>query len=263
VSITWKFLRHEIDGPVATITINHPPANALSHEVLAEIGDVLQAVEAEEAVRCVIFTGAGRRFFSAGADITEFPDTSEDQADTNLVKAHAITLQIERMGKVVIMAINGLALGGGLELAMAADIRLVADTALLGQPEIRLGLMPGFGGSQRFPRLVGRSRAMELLFSGESIDAQTAFGLGLVTRVVTESELMPAARQLALKLAQSPRLAVAAIKRAVYEGAHLSIEDGLQVERRQFAALRQTADAQEGISAFLQKRQPQFPATGS
>ena len=199
-----EFVNYESDGPVATITVDHPPANALSNQVLAEIGDVLDRAEADSAVRCVIFTGAGDRFFIAGADISEFLETPDDQVGDRTARGQEITLRMERMSKIVIMAINGFCLGGGCELAMAADIRIAADTAQLGQPEIKLGIIPGFGGTQRFPRLVGRSRAMELLFSGDNIDAATALEIGLLTRVAPAAELMPLARALAEKLA-APR----------------------------------------------------------
>ena len=170
---------------------------------------------------------------------------------------------MERMGKLVIMAINGFCLGGGCEMAMAGDIRIAADTAQLGQPEIKLGIIPGFGGTQRFPRLVGRSRAMELLFSGDNIDAATALEIGLVSRVVPAAELMPAARELAAKLAKSAPLAVAAIKRAVQDAAHLPIEEALELERQEFVGVRRTADAVEGITAFLEKRKPEFKGSAS
>jgi enoyl-CoA hydratase len=158
----------------------------------------------------------------------------------------------------VIMAINGYCLGGGCEMAMAGDIRLAADTAQLGQPEIKLGIIPGFGGTQRLPRLVGKTRALELLFSGDSIDAQTAFDIGLVNRVVPAADLMGEARALAQKLAGAAPLAIAAIKRAVAEGATLPIADALEVERREFVGVRLTADAVEGITAFMEKRKPEF-----
>jgi enoyl-CoA hydratase/carnithine racemase len=253
-----ELVRYDFEGPVATITIDHPPANALSNQVLAEIDSALGRAEDDDNVRVVIFTGAGDRFFIAGADIKEFLSTPDDKVGDRTQRGQAVTLRMERMPKIVIMAINGFCLGGGCEMAMAADIRLAADTAQFGQPEVKLGIIPGFGGTQRFPRLVGRSRAMELLFSGESIDAQTALEIGLLTRVVPAAELMPAARTLAEKLATAAPLAVAAIKRAVLAGAHLPIADALEAERKEFIAVRRTADAVEGITAFIEKRAPEF-----
>ena len=252
------FVRYESEGAVATLTVDHPPANALSNQVLAEIAEALRAAEADEAVRCLVFTGAGDRFFIAGADIKEFLQTPDDRVGERTEKGQAVTLQLERLPKVVIMAINGFCLGGGCELAMAGDIRIAADTAQFGQPEIKLGIIPGFGGTQRFVRLVGRSRALELLFSGDSIDAATALELGLVSRVVPSAELMNDARRTAEKLAGAAPLAVAAIKRAVAAGLDRPMEEALEVEREEFVQVRRTADAREGITAFIEKRPAAF-----
>ena len=228
-----EFVGYEVEGPVATITVDHPPAIFLFQTMaLAEIDEALGWAEADAAIRVIIFTGAGDRFFIAGADIKEFLTTPDDRVGDRTALGQAVTLRMERMGKIVIMAINGFCLGGGCEMAMAGDIRLAADTAQLGQPEIKLGIIPGFGGTQRLPRLVGRSRAMELLFTGDNIDAQTALEIGLVSRVVPAAELIPAARELAQKLAAAAPLAVAAIKRAVDAGAHLPINEALDVERK-------------------------------
>jgi enoyl-CoA hydratase/carnithine racemase len=256
-----EFVRYEVEGPVATLIVDHPPANALSNQVLAEIDQALTQAEGDDAVRCIIFTGAGDRFFIAGADITEFLKTPDDKVGDRTARGQAVTLRMERMGKVIIIAINGFCLGGGCEMAMAGDIRLAADSAQLGQPEIKLGIIPGFGGTQRFPRLVGRSRAMELLFSGDNIDAPTALEIGLLSRVVPAADLMPAAQELAQKLAGAAPLAVAAIKRAVQGGANLPIEEALELERKEFIDVRRTADAVEGITAFMEKRKPEFKGT--
>ena len=252
------FVRYETEGRVATLTVDHPPANALSNQVLDEIGQALRAAEADAAVRCLIFTGAGERFFIAGADIKEFLQTPDDQVGDRTARGQAVTLQLERLSKVVIMAINGFCFGGGCELAMAGDIRIAAENAQFGQPEIKLGIIPGFGGTQRFVRLVGKSRAMELLFSGDSIDAATALELGLVSRVVPAAELMADARRTAEKLAGSAPLAVAAIKRAVAAGLDRPIEEALEAERQEFVQVRRTADAVEGITAFIEKRPADF-----
>jgi enoyl-CoA hydratase len=253
-----EFVRYEVEGPVATLTVDHPPANALSNQVLADIDEALGRAEDDPEVRVVVFTGAGDRFFIAGADIKEFLETPEDKVGDRTQLGQAVTLRMERMPKVVIMAINGFCLGGGCEMAMAADIRIAADTAQLGQPEIKLGIIPGFGGTQRFARLVGRSRAMELLFTGDNIDAQTALEIGLLTRVVPAAELASTVRELAERMAMAAPLAVAGIKRAVLGGANLPIADALEVERREFVAVRTTADALEGITAFIEKRKPEF-----
>ncbi|HXA41578.1 MAG TPA: enoyl-CoA hydratase-related protein [Candidatus Solibacter sp.] len=252
------FVKYEIDGPVATLTVDHPPANALSNQVLAEIEDSLTRAEADTAVRALIFTGAGEKFFIAGADITEFLTIPKEHYAERTAKGQKVTLQMETMGTPVIMAVNGYCLGGGCEMAMAGDVRIAAENAVFGQPEIKLGIIPGFGGTQRFVRLMGKSRAMELLFTGDNIDAATALELGLVSRVVPQAELMPAARELALRLAAMAPLAIAAIKRAVHDGVDRPMEEALEAERKEFAAIRFTHDAIEGITAFLEKRPPAF-----
>ena len=251
-------MRYDVQGAIAVLTVDHAPANALSNQVLEEIGQALQQAEADSAVRCLVFTGAGERFFIAGADIKEFLQTPDDKVGDRTAKGQQVTLQLERLPKVVIMAINGFCLGGGCELAMAGDIRIASETAVFGQPEIKLGIIPGFGGTQRFPRLIGRSHAMELLFSGDNIDAITALAYGLVTRVVPPGDLMAEAMRTAEKLSTAAPLAVAAIKRAVSDGMDRPIAEALEVERQEFVAVRRTADAKEGITAFIDKRQPKF-----
>jgi enoyl-CoA hydratase len=253
-----EFVRYESEGPVATITIDHPPANALSNQVLAEIEASLSEAEDAPAVHAVIFTGAGEKFFIAGADITEFLTIPREHYAERTAKGQKLTLQMETMAKPVVMAVNGYCLGGGCEMAMAGDIRIAAENAVFGQPEIKLGIIPGFGGTQRLVRLVGKSRAMELLFTGDSIDAATALQLGLVSRVVPQAELLPSARELAQKLATQAPLAIAAIKRAVHNGLDRPIEQALEAERKEFAEIRFTDDAIEGITAFLEKRKPEF-----
>jgi enoyl-CoA hydratase len=253
-----EFVTYEVDGPVATLTVGHPPANALSNQVLAEIEEALGRAAGDASIRCLIFTGAGEKFFIAGADISEFLKTPPERVGDRTRKGQAVTVQMEEMDKIVIMAINGYCLGGGCEMAMAGDIRIAADNAVFGQPEIKLGIIPGFGGTQRFPRLVGKSRAMELLFSGDNIDAATALEIGLVTRVVPAADLMTDARATAERLSRSAPLAVAAIKRAVRAGEGLPMNEALNVELGEFSRIRQTADAVEGITAFLEKRKPEF-----
>ena len=253
-----EFVRYEAEGAVAVLTVAHPPANALSNQVLAEIGQALDEAAADPAVRCLIFTGEGERFFIAGADIKEFLQTPDEQVGDRTARGQEITLQLERLPKIVIMAINGYCFGGGSELAMAGDIRIASETAQFGQPEIKLGIIPGFGGTQRFPRLIGRSQAMELLFSGDSIDAVTALAYGLVSRVVPADTLMDEARRTAEKLSAAAPLAVAAIKRAVAAGLDRPIEEALEAERQEFVTVRGTADAREGITAFIEKRAANF-----
>ena len=257
-----EFVRYEAQGPIATLTVDHAPANALSNQVLEEIGQALDMAEADAAVRCLIFTGAGDRFFIAGADIKEFLATPAGSTSERTVRGQQLTLQMERMSKIVIMAINGFCLGGGCEMAMAGDIRVASEAAVFGQPEIKLGIIPGFGGTQRLTRLIGRTHAMELLFSGDNIDSTTALALGLVSRVVPADQLMSEARRTAEKLAGAAPLAVAAIKRAVSFGLDQPMEKALEVELQEFVRVRQTGDALEGITAFVEKRKPSFTGAG-
>ena len=257
-----EFVSYETDGPLATITVEHPPANALSNQVLAEIEESLRRSEQDAAVRAVIFTGAGEKFFIAGADIGEFLSIPEAEYGKRTALGQQVTLQMELLSKPVIMAINGYCLGGGCEMAMGGDIRIAAENAVLGQPEIKLGIIPGFGGTQRLVRLVGKSRAMELLFTGDNIDAKTALEIGLVSQVVPQAELMPTARALGLKLAEQAPLAIAAIKRAVAHGLDRPMEEALEAERKEFAEIRFTGDAIEGITAFLEKRKANFTGAG-
>jgi len=257
------FVKYESDGPIATLTVDHPPANALSNQVLAEIEQALTEAEHDAATRCLIFTGAGDKFFIAGADITEFLTIPREHYAERTALGQRVTLQMERMAKPIVMAVNGYCLGGGCEMAMAGDVRIAADNAMFGQPEIKLGIIPGFGGTQRFTRLVGRSRAMELLMTGDSIDATTALEIGLVSRVVPAASLRQEAMATAEKLAAQAPLAIAAIKRAVFEGLDRPIEDALEIERREFFAIRFTPDAVEGITAFLEKRKPNFTGQGT
>ena len=251
------------DGAIGIITLNRPKVlNALNAALLDEVSAALAELERDEKVRAVIVTGSGDKAFAAGADIGELNALKNgiegaDKARTG----QALTLQIERMNTHVIMAVNGFALGGGCELAMAGDIRIASDKAKFGQPEVNLGLIPGYGGSQRTTRLVGKGMAMFLCLSGDIIDAQSALQIGLVDRVVSHDELMAAAMKLANTIAEKAPLAIAACKRAINAGAHLSIEDALAVEALEFGTLVGTNDFREGTSAFLEKRKANWTAS--
>lgn len=247
-------VRFARDGAIAVISIAHPPANAISQAVVRGIGDGLRLAEEDGACRAAIITGEGPKFFAAGADISEFAAAGGDAIATG----QHFTLLLERSRLPIVCAVNGIAFGGGCELAMACDVRIAADSARFGQPEIRLGIIPGWGGTQRLPRLIGRSAAMELLLLGDPIDANRALQLGLVSRVVEPSTLMEAARDMAQRFAAQAPLAVAATKRAVHEGMDRPIGDGLDAERREFTALFNSEDAREGVTAFLEKREPSF-----
>lgn len=246
-------IRVERDGAIASVTIDHPPANAISGAVVAGLREALTQAEADAGCRALVITGAGPKFFSAGADITEFGGDRE-----GLGGALSLTLEIERSRLPVIAAINGIAFGGGCELTLACDVRIASRTARFGQPEIKLGIIPGWGGTQRLPRLIGRARASELLLTGDPIDAERALQIGLVAEVVEPDALTDAARRWAELLASRAPLAMAATKRAMNQGLHLPVADALAVEQKEFVSLFSTEDAAEGIGAFLQKRQPEW-----
>jgi enoyl-CoA hydratase len=245
------------DGPVATITINREKVrNALSIATNRELFAALRQVEADAALRVVIITGAGDRAFVAGADINELQALESAEAARAFSEdAHAIGTFIANMRKIVIAAINGFAFGGGCELAMACDIRIAADTAKLGQPEINLGIIPGWGGTQRLPRLVGPGMAKLLNLTGETISANEALRIGLVERVVPANEFHSEVAKLANLIASKAPLAVAAIKQAVNRSLDLSLVDGNAYEAALFGTIAVSADAKEGTSAFLEKRQ--------
>jgi enoyl-CoA hydratase/carnithine racemase len=255
---TGSMLSCTIDGAVATLVINRPPANTLTPELLAELGAVIQQMAKDDAVKVVLLTGTGR-FFIAGADIrllASIPSSREGEAVA--LQGQAILNQIEALEKPVIAAINGICLGGGLELAMCCHIRLAAEGSRLGQPEINLGIMPGFGGTQRLPRIVGQSKAMELILTGDPISAQEAKTIGLVSQVVSPEDLLRQAQGLARTIASKAQRALRASLRAVRQGADESLLDGLALEARLFGELCDTDDKREGVAAFLEKRQPRF-----
>jgi enoyl-CoA hydratase len=248
----------EIDEPIGVITLNRPAVlNALRSGLLDELGEALAEMEQDPRVRAVVLTGAGEKAFAAGADIGELNALATAGSGTEQARrGQALTRQIERMRKPVVMAINGFALGGGCELAMAGDILIASENAKFGQPEVNLGLIPGYGGSQRTTRLVGKGMAAYLCLTGEIIDAKEALRIGLVQRVVPGAELMGEAKRVASVIASKAPLAVAACKRAINNGAHLSIDDGLELEALEFGSLVNTEDIKEGTSAFLEKRKP-------
>jgi enoyl-CoA hydratase/carnithine racemase len=249
-------VRVDREGAVAVITIDHPPANAISRAVISGLRDaVAEIARPESGVRAAVLTGQGEKVFAAGADINEFQTVGLD----NIAAGQALTLEMERCPLPLIAAVNGIAFGGGCELAMACDLRIASSTARFGQPEINLGIIPGWGGTQRLPRLIGATRAMPLLLTGEPIDAATALAWGLVSAVHEPGELLAAARTLAGKIAGKPPLAVRAIKRAVHSGAvAATVAEALELERLEFVAVFGSEDAKEGVTAFLAKRAPEW-----
>lgn len=246
----------EMENSAAIVTLNRPGVlNALNAQLLGELSAALTELESNQAVHTVIITGAGTKAFAAGADIGELNALANAVEGAQKARAgQAVTLQIERLRKPVIMAVNGFALGGGCELAMSGDIRIASENARFGQPEVNLGLIPGYGGSQRTTRLLGKGMAMFLCLSGDMIDARMALEIGLVQRVVPQDELMTAAKKLAHTIGQKAPLAIQACKRAINGGAHLPVADALELEALEFGTLVNTNDFKEGTSAFLEKR---------
>lgn len=246
------------DG-LAIITVNRPDKlNALNDAVISELGEVAALLRDDDAIRAAILTGAGPKAFVAGADISELASCDPTAAQDLSRKGSMIFRQFERSAKPVIAAVNGFALGGGCELAMSCHMRLASENARFGQPEVKLGILPGYGGSVRLPRLVGRGRAVELLLSGAMIDAQEAHRIGLVNRVVPADQLLPECEKLLRTILENGPLAVAECLRMVDEQEDLPLDEALAEESRRFGELAGTADFKEGTAAFLAKRKAAF-----
>ncbi len=254
------FVSTEQDGAVAVVTIDHPPVNALSAPLLEELEAELERLDADDGVRAIVLKGAGERAFVAGADISEFPSlreaASEDGGSARGIQKLGAHMDAARTP--FIAAIHGFCLGGGLELAMCCDIRVAAEGAQLGQPEIKLGLIPGGGGTQRLPRLVGLGRALLLNLTGDFIDARTAYEWGLVEKVVPREELLDAALEIARSVAARSPHSVAVLRELARTTRDLPLEEGLRREASAFQQCLESADGAEGVAAFLEKREPQF-----
>ncbi len=255
----YEHLRLDRDGAVATITIDRQRVlNALSTAVLEDLRHAVLEVRHDEAVRAVIITGAGEKAFVAGADINELARLSPADAKEHALRGQHVFDLIAGLGKPVIAAVNGYALGGGCELAMACTFRFAADTAVFGQPEVDLGLMPGYGGTQRLSRLVGRARALDLILTGRKIKAADAHAMGLVDRVVAPAALLEEARAFANVLAGKAPLAVRYAIQSVTRGLELPLADGQFLEASLFGLVASSEDMREGTRAFLEKRAPVF-----
>ena len=247
-----------ISHHVARITLHHPPANVLNLSVLKELELVLNEVEEDEYVRVVIVTGTGR-FFSAGADMHELAHLTTVHSGAEFaLRGQSLLSRIERSEKPVLAAINGTCVGGGLELALACHIRVAAAGAMMGLPEIKLGLIPGFGGTQRLPRVVGASKAAEMILTGESLSAEEALRIGLVSRVVPPHELVAQAEAIAGLMTAYGKIAVEAALHAIRGGLDIPLSEGLAREAELFGRLCITPDKQEAVQAFLEKRQPRL-----
>jgi enoyl-CoA hydratase len=249
----------ERDGAVAVLSINRPRVlNALNTQTISELREAVLELKGDAAVRAVILTGAGERSFVAGADITELANVPGAQLKEYAERGQDVFDLIEHMGKPVLAAINGYALGGGCELAMACTLRVAADTAKLGQPEIDLGTIPGFGGTQRLTRLVGKGSALELLLTGRQITADEALRIGLVNRVVPAVDLMGESREMAQALAAKAPVAVRYILESVHRGFDAPFDQAQAMEAALFGVIASTDDMREGTAAFLEKRKARF-----
>jgi enoyl-CoA hydratase len=249
----------ERDGRVAVVTINRPKVlNALNSQTIDELRRVMLELKHDDSVGVIVLTGAGDKAFVAGADINELAVQTPTGGREHALRGQHVFDLIENLGKPVIAAINGYALGGGCELAMACTLRLAADTAKIGQPEVSLGLIPGYGGTQRLPRLVGRGRAMELILVGAPVSADDACRIGLVNRVVAAADLMPEARKLAAQLAANAPIAMRYIINAINKGSEMPFAESCQYEATLFGLVASTDDMKEGTAAFLEKRKPVF-----
>jgi len=256
---TYKNILTAAAGGVLTVTINRPDKlNALSIETLAELTAAFTGAREDASVRAIVLTGAGDKAFVAGADISEFGQLTPVTAKEFSLRGNALISLIENLGKPVIACINGYALGGGCELALGCTLRVAGEKAVLGQPEIALGIMPGFGGSQRLARICGKARAMELCLLGDRVPAQRAFELGIVNFVWKQDELRAQTAALAERIANSAPIAIKYILEAVNRGTECSLEESLAYESHLFALCFATQDMREGTKAFLEKRKPQF-----
>ncbi|MFQ5992314.1 MAG: enoyl-CoA hydratase-related protein [Nitrospiraceae bacterium] len=253
-----KLITLKVIDRIATVTLNAPPSNLLNTAMLKELDQVFGELEADHAVRVVILTASGR-FFCLGADIKELAGLEAAHQGADLSgRGQGLLNRIERFDKPIIAAINGTCLGGGLELAMACHMRVAAEGIQLGLPEVKLGLIPGFGGTQRLQRIIGPSRAAEMILTGEPIDAEHALSIGLVNRVVPAQEVLPQSQTLASMITNKGRLATRAALRGIRNGLDSPFAEGLAHESELFGELCETTDKKEGTAAFLEKRPPKF-----
>jgi len=261
IAQTLENVLYEKKGVIAYVTVNRPKVlNALNHRTWADLQTAFEEARDDAEVRGVIFTGSGDKAFIAGADISELAHVSAVEAEQSSSFGQAVLNLVESLGKPVIAAINGFALGGGCEAAMACTIRIAAESAKFGQPEVKLGLLPGGGGTQRLPRLVGKGRALQLILSGETINASEAYRIGLVNEVVPAADLVPRAEAILKQIFANAPIAVKYSIEAVNKGLETSQAEGFALEASFFGLCAATEDKKEGTSAFLEKRVAQFRA---
>jgi enoyl-CoA hydratase len=256
--MTLETLLYEVEDGLAVITVNRPDKlNALNAQVIQELGQAFHQARADDAVQGVVLTGAGEKSFVAGADIQQFPDLDALSGHRFALRGQAVFNRIEEMPKPVVAAINGYALGGGCELALACHLRVASENASFGQPEVSLGILPGYGATQRLPRLVGRGLAIELILTGDRISARRAYEIGLVNRVVPLDALLDTAKTLIATIAAKAPLAVGMALEAL-RTSDLPLHEGLRYEASLFGQACATADFKEGVAAFLERRKPAF-----
>jgi enoyl-CoA hydratase len=257
--MNYETLLYEVRDGVAVVTVNRPDKlNALNDQVMADIKDAVERIATTEEVRGAILTGAGPKAFIAGADIGDLAKQGPFDGKARALRGQAVLRRLETCGKPVVAAVNGFALGGGCELAMACHIRVASETAKFGQPEVKLGIIPGYAGTQRLPRLVGKGRALQLILTGEVIDAQEAYRIGLVNRIVPPGELMAESEKLLRGILSMGPLAVRLAIEAVDQGLEMTLDEGSLFEANLFGLLASSQDMKEGLTAFLEKRAAKF-----
>jgi enoyl-CoA hydratase len=257
--MSYQTLLLEVRDHVAVLTINRPDKlNALNDQVVADLAQAARGLKADAAVRGVILTGAGPKAFVAGADIGDLARQGVMDGRARALKGQRMLEAFERMGKPVLAAVNGFALGGGCELAMACHVRIASENARFGQPEVSLGITPGYGGTQRLPRIVGKGNALYMVLTGEHVNAPDALRMGLVSKVVPSDQLMTEAMKLMQAIVAKGPLALALTMEAVERGLETTLEEGLRIEADAFGLVASSADMKEGLTAFLEKRAPRF-----
>lgn len=246
------------EGRLAIVTINRPPVNALNQEVLDALEAAFAELKKDETVGCVILTGGGEKAFVAGADITEFPKLNKENGEILSRRGQEVFQQIADFPAPVIAAVNGFALGGGMELTLACDIRVVAENAMVGLPEVTLGIFPGYAGTQRLPRLIPAGKAKELIFTGSMINGAEAYRIGIADHLTPAGESVAKAKEIAIKILKNGPVAIRFAKEAINKGLDQTLEEGQRIEASYFSDLCDTADQKEGAQAFLEKRPPVF-----
>ncbi len=257
--MNFKYIVYDKSEGIATVTLNRPEAmNAFSKDVISEILDAIEDLRNDDAIRVMVLTGAGEKAFSSGADIKSMIGMTALKARELSLMGETLCLALENLGKPVIAALNGYALGGGLEVAMSCDLRIASESARMGQTEVNIGLIPGWGGTQRLTRLVGMTKAKELVYTGKMIDAKTAEQLGIINMVVSADRFRETVRQFALDLVSKAPVAVRIAKELINKGSDIGLNSALALEREGFSVVASSEDLKEGVAAFTEKRKPAF-----